>query len=121
MTIEKTGLKLIAAAVALLMALPAAFAEKAAPTKVAAKGTNGSARSEVARVRVVEGNVLLGQDNGLAAVEGIVEVPLGARVITTADSTASITFDDGCRFDLGPNQRLELVDSSKPCEERAVV
>lgn len=84
---------------------------------VVAKVGNGATQRDVARLTVVEGNVLLSHESGMGAVEGTVLIGHGARIITTADSRAKISFDDECLVVLGSNQRL-VVDESKACAQR---
>lgn len=74
----------------------------------------------VARLRAVEGNVLLSQESGLSSVEGPVPLVEGTRVITTAESRAVVVFNDGCEVMLESNQRLEI-ESDLPCKERILL
>lgn len=73
----------------------------------------------VARLKTVEGNVLVSQETGLASAETAARLTEGSRVITTANAQAVVQYDDGCEVSLKPNQRLEI-DVSRPCKERIV-
>lgn len=71
----------------------------------------------VARLRQVEGNVLVSQESGLASAEEALRLDDRSRVITTANAKAIVTYDDGCEVALEPNQRLEIRTDLK-CPER---
>ena len=71
----------------------------------------------VADLRLVEGNVLVSQETGLASAEKGLRLEDRSRVITTANAKAIVTYDDGCEVTLEPNQRLEIRDD-KACAER---
>jgi hypothetical protein len=128
--------KSVAAAVALALAVTSTFAQKAAtkprePAKdvagakdarLAKGGFNADAPAQrygetVARLRKVEGNVLVSQESGLASAEEAQRLDERSRVITTASAKAIVTYDDGCEVELGPNQRLEI-RSDQACAER---
>lgn len=93
-------------ALAVLLALPA-FAQKAEPGK------------PVARLKSVDGNVLVSEEAGLASARTDARLAEGSRVITTANAEAVVVYDDGCEIRLKPNQRLEI-DTSRPCKARVV-
>ena len=71
----------------------------------------------VARLRQVEGNVLVSQESGLASAEEALRLDEFSRVITTANAKAVVVYDDGCEVALEPNQRLEI-RTDKVCKER---
>ena len=75
---------------------------------------DAAAQQAVAKLKQVTGNVLVSREAGLAT--GAEAQPLvnGTRIITTANSTAIVVFDDGCEVRLKENERFE-VDSQKPC------
>jgi hypothetical protein len=104
---------------------PQAPKAKPVASRMALSRKNGSTNptpdgTAVARLRAVEGNVLLSQESGLSSVEGPVPLVEGARVITTAESKAVVVFNDGCEVKLEPNQRLEI-ESGVPCKERILL
>lgn len=68
----------------------------------------------VARLKSVNGNVLVSRESGLAAGEQAERLVNGARVITTANSEAVIEFDNGCEVRLKENERFD-VDSTRAC------
>lgn len=74
-------------------------------------------KPSVAQLRLVEGNVLVSGEAGLASAEEATRLVEGSRVITTAESTVIVVYDDGCEVKLKPNQRLE-VDDDQPCRQR---
>ena len=71
----------------------------------------------VARLRHVEGNVLVSQETGLASAEQGLRLEDRSRVITTANAKAIVAYDDGCEVTLEPNQRLEIRTETE-CAER---
>ena len=71
-------------------------------------------QTAVARLKSVTGNVLVSRESGLATGAEAQRITNGSRVITTANSTVIVHFDDGCEVQLKENERLE-VDSNKPC------
>lgn len=104
---------------------PKAPQAKPAAVRTAQSPRNGTTNptpegEPVARLRSVEGNVLVSQESGLSSVEGPVPLVEGARVITTAESRAVILFKDGCEVTLESNQRLEI-DSDVSCKERILL
>lgn len=106
--------KVMASAVALALAVTTSpFAQKAgdpAPDAPAPRAT-------VAKLRQVEGNVLVSQESGLASADESLRLDDRSRVITTANAKAIVVYDDGCEVALEPNQRLEI-RTDKPCKER---
>lgn len=72
------------------------------------------AQQTVARLKEVTGNVLVSREAGLATGAEAQQLVNGTRVITTANSTAIVVFDNGCEVRLKENERFE-VDSQKPC------
>lgn len=93
-----------AAASALLFAVSAVLAQTPAGERVAT-------------LRVIEGNVLLSDATGLSSGEDAAPLLKGSRVITTANSQATVVYRDGCEVTLKANQRLEI-DVDRPCKER---
>lgn len=75
---------------------------------------DAAAQQAVARLKQVTGNVLVSREAGLAAGAEAQQLVNGTRVITTANSTAIVVFDNGCEVQLKENERFE-VDSQKPC------
>jgi hypothetical protein len=104
---------------------PAPKNAKAVASRMAQPPKNGSTNPTpegtlVARLRAVEGNVLLSQESGLSSVEGPAPLAEGTRVITTAESKAVVVFNDGCEVTLEPNQRF-VVESDVSCKERILL
>jgi len=75
---------------------------------------DAAAQQAVARLKQVTGNVLVSREAGLATGSEAQALPNGSRIITTANSTAIVVFDNGCEVRLKENERFE-VDSQKPC------
>jgi len=68
----------------------------------------------VARLKSVNGNVLVSRESGLATGAQAERLVNGTRIITTANSEAVIEFDNGCEVRLKENERFE-VDSTRAC------
>ena len=68
----------------------------------------------IARLREVNGNVLVSGQSGLASGGEELRLVPGTRVITTANSEVVVEYDDGCRVKLKENQRFE-VEKGKAC------
>ena len=81
---------------------------------VALCAADAAAQQAVARLKQVTGNVLVSREAGLATGAEAQQLINGSRVITTANSTAIVVFDNGCEIRLKENERLE-VDSGRPC------
>lgn len=62
----------------------------------------------VARLRNVEGGVLVSQGDAMAAAANDQRVPLGARVVTTAGGKVVVRYDNGCEVALKENQRFTV-------------
>ena len=75
---------------------------------------DAAAQQSVARLKQVTGNVLVSREAGLAAGAEAQQLVNGSRIITTANSTAIVVFDNGCEVRLKENERFEI-DSQKPC------
>ena len=75
---------------------------------------DAAAQQSVARLKQVTGNVLVSREAGLATGAEAQALLNGSRIITTANSTAIVVFDNGCEVRLKENERFE-VDSQKPC------
>ena len=75
---------------------------------------DAAAQQAVARLKQVTGNVLVSREAGLATGAEAQQLVNGTRIITTANSTAIVVFDNGCEVQLKENERFE-VDSQKPC------
>lgn len=84
--------------------------------QTAGEGARAPART-VARLRHVEGNVLVSKEAGLASADEALRLDDRSRVITTANAKAIVAYDDGCEVTLEPNQRLEI-RTDKVCAER---
>lgn len=82
---------------------------------VASMGASGAwAQQTVAKLKQVNGNVLVSGQTGLATGSEAQPLANGVRIITTANSTVTVVFDNGCEVTLKENQRLD-VESDKPC------
>ena len=68
----------------------------------------------VARLKSVNGNVLVSQEAGLSTGNAAQQLTNGTRIITTANSEAVVVFENGCEIRMKENERLE-VESGKPC------
>jgi hypothetical protein len=68
----------------------------------------------VARLKSVNGNVLVSRETGLATGAQAERLVNGTRIITTANSEAVIEFDNGCEVRLKENERFD-VDSTRAC------
>lgn len=90
----------------LAAAIAAAFCTTLAHAQATAEG--------VARLKEVKGNVLISRESGLTAGTEAGRLVEHARVITTANSTAIVQYDNGCEVRLKENQRFE-VETDKPC------
>jgi hypothetical protein len=75
---------------------------------------DAAAQQAVARLKQVTGNVLVSREAGLATGAEAQQLVNGTRIITTANSTAIVVFDNGCEVRLKENERFEI-DSQKPC------
>jgi hypothetical protein len=73
------------------------------------------AREGVAQLKNVAGNVLVSRESGLGAGVEALRLKEGTRVITTARSSTTIVYDNGCEVKLKENERFS-VESGKPCE-----
>jgi hypothetical protein len=100
------AMTMIRKTIQLAVAVAAAFAVTAVP----GQGTNEG----VARLKDVKGNVLVSRESGLAAGGEAVRLREHARVITTANSSVVVQYDNGCEVKLKENQRFE-VEVDKPC------
>jgi len=74
----------------------------------------GAADDSVARLTGIHGHVLLSTGYSMASATQPIRLGPGIRVLPTGDSSAEITFDDGCRVTVGPGERYE-VDREPPC------
>ena len=83
----------------------------------AAPGHAADRSGPVATLKVLEGNVLVSGEAGLASAEASARLVEGSRVITTANARVLVVYDDGCEVQLEPNQRL-AIERGKPCRER---
>jgi hypothetical protein len=90
--------------------LAAAIAAAVAATAALAQGTTEG----VARLKEVKGNVLVSRESGLAAGGEATRLKEHTRVITTANSTVIVHYDNGCDVHLKENQRFE-VETDRPC------
>lgn len=107
-------LRWVALCFVVITAALAALAQESSPKFVGVKTPNVAATEQSARLKVLDGHVLLGRESGLESVEGTLDVAQGMRVITLTDSRARVSFDDGCDVEIGPNRRY-VVDESKAC------
>jgi hypothetical protein len=81
---------------------------------LAAAGAAAQQQSSVAQLTRVTGNVLVSRPAGLTTGTESQQIMKGSRIITTANSSVVVVFDNGCRVELKENQRLD-VDDEKPC------
>jgi hypothetical protein len=72
------------------------------------------AQQEVARLKQVNGNVLVSGQAGLATGSEAQPLANGVRIITTANSRVVVVFENGCEVRMEENQRFD-VESEKPC------
>jgi hypothetical protein len=79
-----------------------------------AGGALAQAQKEVARLKQVNGNVLVSGQTGLATGNEAQPLVNGTRIITTSKSRAIVVFENGCEVRLEENQRFD-VESDKPC------
>jgi hypothetical protein len=76
--------------------------------------TGALAQQEVARLKQVNGNVLVSGQAGLATGSEAQPLANGVRIITTANSRVVVVFANGCEVRMEENQRFD-VESDKPC------
>lgn len=94
-----------------------------APLAMLAIASSAHAQQEpVARLVNVHGNVLVSKETGLASGADSTALTRGMRVITTANSQATVeyfktAYPDGCEVALKPNQRFEI-STDKPCPQQ---
>jgi hypothetical protein len=62
----------------------------------------------VARLVGISGNVLVSNDFNIASAGERLRLVPGARVLVTANSSATVEFDDGCRVRLQGGERFEI-------------
>ena len=62
----------------------------------------------VARLVGISGNVLVSNDFNMASAGEKLRLVPGARVLVTANSSATVEFDDGCRVRLQSGERFEI-------------
>ncbi len=67
----------------------------------------------IARVTGLQGNVLVSQADGMAAVVNGQQLAPGARLITTAGAKVAITYDAGCLVNMGENQRYTVREAAQ--------
>jgi len=72
----------------------------------------------VARLVGISGNVLVSNDFNIASAGERLRLPSGARVLVTANSAATVEYDDGCRVRLAAGERFE-VRGDRPCAPRS--
>ena len=77
-------------------------------------------RPGVAQLKDIHGNVLVSRESGLGAGSEGLRLAVGARVITTNKSDATVVYDNGCVVTLKENERFEVV-TGKPCEVLAAM
>lgn len=71
-------------------------------------------RQGVARLKDLQGNVLVSHESGLGAGRDALRLAEGTRVITTTKSGVTVIYDDGCEVKLKENERFQ-VETGKPC------
>ncbi len=94
-----------------MMRIPAALA---AVSIVAAQTFAQEPARGVARLKEVEGNVLVSRESGLGAGREGLRLDAGTRVITTNKSRATVAYDNGCEVTLKENERFEVA-TGRPC------
>lgn len=62
----------------------------------------------VARLRNVEGGVLVSRGDAMAAAASDQRVAVGARVVTTAGGKVVVRYDNGCEVSIKENQRFTV-------------
>lgn len=72
----------------------------------------------IARLVDLQGNVLVSHDRSIASAVEEMPLPLGSRVVVTANSAAVVEYSDSCRVDLGAGDRFD-VRATPPCEQLA--
>ena len=72
----------------------------------------------VARLVGISGNVLVSNDFNIASAGERLRLPPGARVLVTANSAATVEYNDGCRVRLAAGERFE-VSGDRPCATRS--
>jgi hypothetical protein len=105
-SMKNIRLRGVAAALAAAAVAAQPLAQQLAASRVEARG--------IAELREVHGNVLVSGDTGLASGGEKLRLEKGTRVITTANATVVVAYDNGCDVKLKENQRFE-VDDEKPC------
>jgi hypothetical protein len=73
----------------------------------------------IARVTGLQGNVLVSQADGMAAVVNGQQLAPGARLITTAGAKVAITYDAGCLVSMGENQRYTVREAAECAAAKA--
>jgi hypothetical protein len=66
------------------------------------------AQATVAKLKDVQGNVLVSQGDAMVAGAADQRLSLGTRVVTTAGGKATISYDVGCDVTLPPNSRFTV-------------
>ena len=80
----------------------------------AAMPSLGDEPQTIARLKDLQGNVLVSTPTGLAGGKDGTRLAEGVRVITANSSQVVVQYDDGCEVRLKPNQRFQ-VDRGKAC------
>ena len=102
-----------------LAVVSAPFAQQGpgAGSRLAQNNAPPGAPRQMARLLMLDGDVLASTGNGLAAVAQGADLPNGTRVMTMAKANATIQYPDGCIVTLKPNMRVEI-RMDLPCVER---
>lgn len=74
----------------------------------------------VARLVGISGSVLVSNDFNIASAGERLRLVTGARVLVTANSAATVEYDDGCRVRLSAGERFE-VRGDRPCVTRSTL
>lgn len=62
----------------------------------------------IASLTEIRGNVLVSRNSSLASATEPIRLTAGTRILTTANGTAVIQYDEGCRVELKEYQRIEI-------------
>lgn len=65
-------------------------------------------QNTVAKLKDMQGNVLVSQGDAMAAGAPDQRLPIGTRVVTTAGAKVTISYDVGCDITLNPNERFTV-------------
>ncbi len=87
-------------------------------TLLAAPAVASARDASVARLVGISGNVLVSNDFNIASAGEKLRLVPGARVLVTANSSAVVEYDAGCRVTLNAGERFQ-VRAERPCGGRS--